>query len=760
MGEETLKACVFPGQGSQFVGMGEGLFARYPEMTALADEILGCSVEELCLKDPRRRLHQTQYTQPALYVVNALTYRRRCDSGAPPPAFLAGHSLGEYNALLAAEVFDFAAGLRLVKARGELMSAVSGGGMAAVLGCDGERVEEILRARALLTLDVANYNTPSQLVLSGPAEDIARAEDIFLEIGAKYILLKVSAAFHSRYMEPFVQPLRAALREVEFHPPKIPVLSNVSARPHEAGQIREHLERQIRQPVRWTESVRYLLDAGVEDFEEVGPGGVLTKMIKAIRETSVPPAARKAAAVTAAPGGRLAVTPERLGAASFRRDYKVRRAYAAGAMYKGIASQELVVRMGKAGYIGFFGAGGVKLATLEESILAIQRSLGRGEPFGVNLLSTPNDLETEMAVVELCLRHDVRFAEAAGYVTLSPALVRYRLKSLRRDGQGRPVSIRKLIAKVSRPEVAAAFLNPPPEPMVAELLRRNLVSGEEAELARLMPMADDLCVEADSAGHTDMGVTAVLLPTMLRQRDEVCRQREYAVQVRVGSSGGIGIPEAAAAAFLLGADFIVTGSINQCTVEAGISDDVKDLLQTIGVQDTEYAPAGDMFELGARVQVLKKGVFFPARANKLHDLWRHHGSWDEIDAPARARIERDYFGRSFEQVYEETQSYYSGKSPQEIERAERDPRHKMALVFRWYFVHTMRLALAGVKDQRVNYQVHCGPALGAFNQWVKGTELEPWRNRHVDILADRIMEGAAQVLDRQLQRFAGAVEPE
>jgi trans-AT polyketide synthase/acyltransferase/oxidoreductase domain-containing protein len=415
--------------------------------------------------------------------------------------------------------------------------------------------------------------------------------------------------------------------------------------------------------------------------------------------------------------------------------------------------------MGKAGYIGFFGAGGVRLAALEESILAIKRELDQGEPFGVNLLATPNDPEAEMAVVDLCLRHDVRYAEAAGYVTLSPALVRYRLKSLQRGDQGRPVSIRKLMAKVSRPEVAAAFLSPPPEPIVDALLRQGLVSSEEAAVARLMPMADDLCVEADSAGHTDGGVTAVLLPAMLRQRDEEGRRRELSVQVRVGNSGGIGTPEAAAAAFLLGADFIVTGSINQCTVEAGISDDVKDLLQTMNVQDTEYAPAGDMFELGAKIQVLKKGLFFPARANKLYDLWRHHGSWGEIDASTRARIERDYFGCSFEQVYEETKSHYSGKSPQEIQRAEHDPRHKMALVFRWYFVHTMRLALAGVRDQRVNYQVHCGPALGAFNQWVKGTELEPWRNRHVDVLADRIMEGAAQVLGQQLQKLTGHAEP-
>jgi trans-AT polyketide synthase/acyltransferase/oxidoreductase domain-containing protein len=751
-----VKACVFPGQGSHAAGMGQGLFARYPEMTAAADEILGYSVEELCLKDPNGWLHQTQYTQPALYVVNALAYRERCDSGAPPPDFLAGHSLGEYNALLAAGVFDFAAGLRLVKRRGELMSGAAGGGMAAVIGCDGEQVAEILRSHGLLGIDIANYNTPSQVVLSGPAGDIARAEDIFADLGATYIPLKnVSAAFHSRYMEFLVEPLREALDGETFHPPKIPVISNVSAQPYD-GELREHLQRQIREPVRWTDSIRYLLGAGVEDYEEVGPGLVLTKLIKSIRKPSAP---RQRGARPGRPGGvppapSRGATAERLGAASFLRDHNVRRAYVAGSMCQGIASKELVVRMGKAGYLSFFGAGGMKIPEIEENLRAIKKSLNPGEPFGVNLLSSPDDPESEMAVVELCLRHGVRCVEAGGHVTPGPALVRYRLSGLSRDTEGRLTSLHKVLSKVSRPEVAETFLNPPREQIVSDLLRAGLISGEQARWAGRIPMADDLCVEADSGGHTVMGATAVLLPMMIRRRDDVCRRHDYEIEVRVGSSGGIGSPEAAASAFLLGADFILTGSINQCTVEAGTSDEVKGILQTMEAQDTEYAPAGDLFELGARIQVLRKDVSFPARANRLYDLWRHHGSWEEIDAPMRAKIERDYFGRSFERVYEESVRETLESSPRERERADRDPRHKLALVFRWYFVHTMRLALTGAKGQRANYQVYCGPALGAFNQWAKGTPLEPWRQRHVDILADRIMEGAAEVLNRQLQRFA------
>jgi trans-AT polyketide synthase/acyltransferase/oxidoreductase domain-containing protein len=733
--------------------MGAGLFERYPEVTKTADEILGYSVAELCLEDPRRLLHQTQYTQPALYVVNALAYRSRGDAGAPPPDFVAGHSLGEYNALLAAEVFDFETGLRLVKRRGELMAEASGGAMAAVIGCAWEKIEEILQKNGLLDLDVANYNTPSQVVLAGTAEDIARLDAMFSDLGITCIPLKnVGAAFHSRYMESFVGPLGEALEGVELRRPQIPVIANVSARPYDFDEVRGLLQRQIREPVRWTETIQYLMNAGVEEYEEVGPGSVLTKLIKAIRRQSSPP--RGGPGIHAAEPAAPIVTAERLGSEGFKRDYNVRRAYVAGSMYQGIASRDLVVRMGRAGYLGFFGAGGLEIPAIEESLRSIRSSLSNGESFGVNLPASPDDPTSEMARVELCLRHGVRFIEAAGHVTASPALVRFRLTGLSKNSDGSLASRHKVIAKVSRPEVAAAFLNPPPEPIVAQLLRAGLVSEEEARWARRVPMADDLCVEADSGGYSGMGATAVLLPAILRQRDEASRRGEYDLTVRVGSAGGIGTPEAAASAFLLGADFILTGSINQCSVEAGTSDDVKDLLQASGVQDTEYAPAGDLFELGAKIQVLKKGVFFPARANRLYELWRHHGSWEEIDAPTRAKIERDSFGRAFAQAWEEAKRYFLARSPEEIEKAERDKRHKMALVFRWYFVYTMQLALSGAKEQRSNYQVRCGPAMGAFNQWVQGTELEPWRHRHVDVIADRIMEGAAAVMNSQLSKFA------
>ncbi|MDN3720432.1 hypothetical protein QW131_17370 [Roseibium salinum] len=219
----------------------------------------------------------------------------------------------------------------------------------------------------------------------------------------------------------------------------------------------------------------------------------------------------------------------------------------------------------------------------------------------------------------------------------------------------------RIIAKISRPDVAAQFLAPAPERVVASLLASGAITGEEAALLREVPMADAICVESDSGGHTDQGMPFALIPPVLGLRDEAEARFASFGPIFVGAGGGIGTAEAAAAVLVLGADFIVTGSINQCTVEAGTSDAVKDLLEGINVYDTAYAPSGEMFELGSKVQVLKKGVFFfPARAEKLVGLYRQHDSLDGIDAKLKAQIEERYFRRSFDEVFADVAKKLSG----------------------------------------------------------------------------------------------------
>ncbi|QHQ58892.1 ACP S-malonyltransferase [Bacillus velezensis] len=738
---------VFPGQGSQKIGMGEDLFGRYPELTAKADHILGYSIQELCRDG--ERLNQTQFTQPALYVVNALSYLKKTEETGLKPDFTAGHSLGEYNALYASGVFDFEEGLQLVKKRGELMSRAKGGGMAAVIGLTHEQVTDVLRENHLDMIDIANMNTPQQIVISGYKEDIEKAASVFEAVnGVKMVhRLNVSGAFHSRYMLEAKEEFSRFIESFHFKPLSIPVISNVTARPYEQRELKETLTGQITGSVNWTDSIRFLMGRKNMSFEEIGPGKVLTGLIQRITAEAEPITDEiKVPAET----GKSSITAASLGNEEFKRDYQLKYAYLAGGMYRGISSKEMVVKLAEKGMMGFFGTGGLNIAHVEDAILSIQHELRDGGSFGINVVHNMKHTDSEEKMIDLLLKHGVQNLEASAFLTVTPALVRFRAKGLKRGAGGQIIARQRIIAKLSRPEVAEAFLSPAPDHILQKLAAENKITAEEASLMREIPVAHDICVEADSGGHTDGGVAYSLMPAIIRLRDDMMKKYRYGKTVRVGAAGGIGTPEAAMAAFMLGADFIVTGSINQCTVEAATSGLVKDLLQQMNVQDTAYAPAGDMFESGSKVQVLKKGLFFPTRASKLHELYQRHRSIEEIDEKTLRQIEEKYFKASVSSIYDKVKAHYSNE---DISKAERTPKQKMALIFKWYFRQSSASAIKGDPDAKVDFQIHCGPALGAFNQWVKGTELESWKNRHADDIGMRLMEETASLLNQKLGSF-------
>ncbi len=767
-----MQVILFPGQGSQYKGMGKELFSKYKKETARASEILGYDIEELCVNDPERKLVKTQFTQPALYVVNAFVYYEENGN----PNYLTGHSLGEYNALLAAEVFDFETGLKLVKKRGELMAAASGGGMAAVLGLNAEELQNALHKGNYNAIDIANYNTPSQTVIAGKQEDINTVVKDFGNQGITIIPLRVSAPFHSRYMQPAAKEFKTFLKEFKFSSPKVPVIANTTARPYEEGQVATMLSTQIASPVKWTDSIRYLMGKGIDDYQEMG-STILTKMVNQIRENSSPIIEEEKNIVSRKDKTIQEKKPKtivkkkssktkeeeslatKLGSKAFREDYGVKYNYIAGAMYRGTASKELVIQMGKANMIGYLGTGGMSLSQVENDIGYIKEHLTNGQAYGMNLLHHLGNPDFEMKTVELFLKHHIQYVEAAAYMQMVKPLVYYRLMGLRKDNKGEIICDHKVLAKISRPEVAEAFMRPAPERIVSKLLEEDLITEEQAELSKHVPMSHDICVEADSGGHTDGGVALVLLPAIQQLRKSIQEEYNYEKTIRVGLAGGIGTPQSAACAFVMGADFVLTGSINQCTVEAGTSDTVKDLLQEINVQDTDYAPAGDMFEIGARVQVLKKGVLFPARANKLYRLYTQYEALEEIPEKTIAQLERNYFKKTIAEIWEETKTYFSRKGKEsEIRRAEENPKHKMALVFRWYFGYSSRIAFDGDTDHKVNFQIHTGPALGAFNQWVKGTALEDWKNRHVDQIGIKLMEETGELLENVLASINENIE--
>jgi PfaD family protein len=256
-------------------------------------------------------------------------------------------------------------------------------------------------------------------------------------------------------------------------------------------------------------------------------------------------------------------------------------------------------------------------------------------------------------------------------------------------------------------------------------------------------MAQDLTAEADSAGHTDNRPALTLLPTMLALRDRLAQQFNYTMPLRVGLGGGIGTPAAAAAAFAMGAAYIVTGSVNQACVESGSSDRVRQMLAQVQQADVIMAPAADMFEMGVKLQVIKRGTMFPMRASKLFELYRTCDSLETIPAHERDSIEKTIFREPLESIWQKTRAFFADIDRSHIDRAEKDPKHKMALTFRWYLGLSSRWANSGDAARQVDYQIWCGPAMGAFNEWTKGSFLEDPANRRIATVAMNLLHGAA-----------------
>lgn len=447
-----------------------------------------------------------------------------------------------------------------------------------------------------------------------------------------------------------------------------------------------------------------------------------------------------------------------LGDRDFAADHGLRLAYVAGAMANGIGSVEIVQALGQAGMLGFFGSAGLSLPAVERAIDRIQNETPT-IPHGFNLIHSPTEPTLEAGVVDLYLKRGIRLVEASAFVDLTLPVVRYRVQGIRRGPDGRVITPHRVIAKVSRVEVASKFLSPPPEPLLRQLVQQGDLTAEQAELARTIPVAQDITAEADSAGHTDNRPALTLLPTMLALRSRLQRQYAYDQPLRVGAAGGLATPAAVAAALALGAAYVVTGSINQACVESGSSDLVRQMLAQAEQADTMMAPAADMFEMGVRVQVLKRGTLFPLRAQKLYELYRTRGSLEELTSAERGQLEKNIFRMPLEAVWRETCAFFRERDPAQIERAQREPRHKLALVFRWYLGQSSRWANRGEAARQIDFQIWCGPAMGAFNEWARGSFLESPARRQVVTVGLNLLHGAAVLLRTQALRMQGAALP-
>jgi len=284
-------AMVFPGQGSQETGMGRLLIEKYKSSRRVferVDDALGFELSKLILEGPEEELQKTEFAQPAILTVSLAAYfALKEELGyVPNPAYVAGHSLGEYSALVAAGTLDLAEGVRLVHLRGRLMQEavpLGKGTMAALLGIDRKKVHEICeQISSEGVCEAANFNAPGQIVISGETEAVEKAMILAKEGGAKKtVKLKVSAPFHCRLMEPVAQKLQEAFEECTWRKPEWPVITNVSAKPVEdVREIKRSLYLQTYSPVLWQDTVEFLFSMGVDTFAEIGPGSVLTGLIR------------------------------------------------------------------------------------------------------------------------------------------------------------------------------------------------------------------------------------------------------------------------------------------------------------------------------------------------------------------------------------------------------------------------------------------------------------------------------------------------
>lgn len=437
--------------------------------------------------------------------------------------------------------------------------------------------------------------------------------------------------------------------------------------------------------------------------------------------------------------------PSALGDPAFKAEYGLQYALYAGAMANGIASEEMVIALGNAGFMGSFGAGGLLPDRVEKAILRIQTEL-EDKPFLFNLLNSPFEPALEQRTMELYLKHGIRAIEASAYLTITSNLVHYRAAGLSRLPDGSIRIANRIIAKVSRREVASKFLQPPSEEALRQLVAQGRISEEQAQLARRVPMADDITAEADSGGHTDNRPLVVILPALIRLRDAMQAKYQYAAPVRIGAAGGIGTPAATLAAFMMGAAYVATGSVNQACVESGTSEHVRSLLAQMESTDVAMAPASDMFEMGVKVQVLKRGTMFAMRAQKLYELYQRYGAIEEIPPEERESLEGKTFQRSLDSVWEECVKFFNERDPRQTERGLKNPKDKMALIFRWYLGLSSRWSKTGEAGREMDYQIWTGPSMGAFNDWAKGSYLETPANRKVVDISRHFLTGAAYLM--------------
>ncbi|MCP4385989.1 MAG: PfaD family polyunsaturated fatty acid/polyketide biosynthesis protein [Hyphomicrobiales bacterium] len=449
------------------------------------------------------------------------------------------------------------------------------------------------------------------------------------------------------------------------------------------------------------------------------------------------------------------IYPEWLGTRRFTTHHNCRFPYVVGAMAKGITTAPMVSEAASHGLMGFFGAAGLRPPVVADAINEIRANITGDAPWGSNLIHSPNRPEREREMVDLYLEQSVARVSASAFMDLSPEIVRYSAHGLTVVSSGNVDRTTHVFAKISRPEVAGKFMAPPSADLLRELAAAGRISSQQAELQSKLPISEDVTVEADSGGHTDNRPLPALFPIIASLRNRLVDTHRYERPIRLGAAGGLGTPQAVAAAFQLGADYVLTGSVNQAAIESGLSDEGRALLAGCDFSDVMMAPAADMFERGGKVQVLKKGTMFPIKAQRLYEIYRRNAGFEAVPVKERAWLEGQVFMETCEEAWAQTRAYHATSNPPLAVKADGDPKLQMALTFRRYLFMAARWACEGRDDRSADYQIWCGPAMGSFNAWARNSFLEEPENRTVGQIALNLLEGACVATRVQQLRLSG-----
>ncbi|BCD97038.1 ACP S-malonyltransferase [Marinagarivorans cellulosilyticus] len=723
---KPMKVHLFPGQGSQHPGMGKSVFDKYPEYVEQVDVTLGYSIKDLCLKDAQKKLSNTQYTQPALYVVECLSYLEAVEQGGTPDVVV-GHSLGEYSALFAAGVFDFQTGLKLVKKRGELMADTGvEGRMTAVLNMEADKIASLLKKSKIDEIDIANYNKPSQTVIAGPGKSLAVAERILTRGGANCVPLNVSAPFHSRYMEPVVQQFSAYLDQFEFSEPKIRVLSNVTARPYSsASEVKALLSRQISNPVRWTESVQVLMGFGDFEFSEIGPGDVLTKLVGSIKDKCGP---IKIEGLSDVSTQQKHTDEERKAHSSnnsetalenpsdFQRYFQCESSLVVGPVV-GDVKNNISSTLNTNGFLAYTELPAGSLDTVKNAISKREKSLKAGESLSLRWQSKIFDHNFDQQVAKILAGSKVKNVLVSGFHSVNTALADLRLKTL--GGESKCT----LIALVDTMEQATKFLRPIPDALVNQLATQDSTRPLKADQHKKVMPVDAIVFSGD--------IQSVHALKQLRDSNnmEACLPQELQ-KVWIGSSKNIGAPSSINSALQAGFDFVLAADIFQCTKESENSEQLKQLLEDLTDNDFGLAPHPELFEFGVDVTVVTRNNSYRGVAKSLLNAWKSDLAQSRTDLSDSALVKK-YFPKGVDALWAEIASNSNYVSESEKIEAEKIPSLKLTLLLRY-------MLSEGGSSWGLDKGLTCEKSMVDFNRWLNKEGVVSWKNRRTLDLAKKI----------------------